>query len=122
MRPAKNKMGTPDLFRRRIIITMPPWAPYIIAGGVITSAFIPAVLMMITEIVCVVATFLAVLFTLLVRKELREMRYNVHALLNDIDNDTLPENVTDFPVKVIPPGTIGKVNGDRSSKVRLSGQ
>jgi hypothetical protein len=116
MRPAKRRGGVPELFRSRILISLPPYSPWVIGGGLAIAIFVPSGLRTMTNIVCLIAATVSVFCAYLVRRELRELRFRVHSILHDIDNDQLTlddddDNVTRFPTINIPKGSVPKVNG-----------
>jgi hypothetical protein len=117
----RKKRRPPDIFARKWIITIPPYGPPIIAGGVIVSFFLPDAMRQMTNIICVIAAFICVASALLVRRELNELRLQVHSILHDIDNlDLLEELDTDDSPNIrIPHSKLKDVNG--TNVTRLSG-
>ena len=77
----------PDLFRHRIIIVIPPWGVVIVAGAIGIAIFdrLPVV----TEAIAILAALLALGCAWTARRMVRDLRYQVHEVLNDIGNETI---------------------------------
>ena len=108
-----------DLFKRKLIITMPPFGLYVIGASIALTAFIPNGLRMISNVVCIVAAVACMAAAWQARRALREIRFSMHRILHDIGNEELDMTETPSPVLRVPRKQIGKVNGYPDSSTRL---
>lgn len=109
------KVRKTTLFHYRIVITLPPWGVLVMAGAV--GVGLVSQPMLVTNIVSVAATGIAVVFCVVARRIVKALRFEVHEALNNIGSDEL--ELTDYEPK---PETIrlkkmGHTNGSRSSRV-----
>jgi hypothetical protein len=108
-----------NLFARRLVIVVPPYGIPIIAGAILYG--LVRTPMLANSVVCFILSVTALLVTIAARRSLREFRYSVHAALNDIENEDIPDvvEVSDSHEIVLKP-LKAKVNGTASDNVRVS--
>jgi hypothetical protein len=107
-----------DLFRRRIVIAVPDWSVFVVAGAVGFGLLDKPLL--VTNIICLVTTVVALVTVWLARRQLRALRYEVHEALNNINtaDDELIQEVSEPPAEPITLKKIdNRVNGKRSTRV-----
>lgn len=105
------------LFRYRIVITIPPWTVFVMAGAI--GFALLRTPQLVTSIVSFCLTVAAVLCVWIARKQVRALRYDVHGALNDInsvsdDDEELTHKLEDYDPETF---HLKKVNGKRSSRV-----
>jgi len=117
IRASRRTGRIPELFQRRLVITLPRWSPLVIAGGV-AFGLVDAFTVM-TSIVCAISTVVALIAVVRAQKIVWRLRAQVHSVLNDIDNEDMP--VTSIYSDDTPPQRVRftNVNG---SKTGVSGQ
>jgi hypothetical protein len=76
-----------NLFKTRIVIAVPPWGVFVVAGAIGVAIFDR--LAFVTEVISLVAAILAISCAWVARRMVRDLRYQVHEVLNDIGNDEL---------------------------------
>jgi hypothetical protein len=85
-----------DIFTRRYIITMPPWAPWLVAIAIFAAIALKAEI--IATAFCMVMALLSATFCRIAWYHMREVRIALHDALNDIDNDDLDPLALEEPV------------------------
>jgi hypothetical protein len=81
----------PSLFQRRIVITIPPWGVVVVAAaiaGAILDRFA-----MVTEIISVILCFISLVAVLTAQRIVKNLRYQVHAIITNQDNEDLNEEI-----------------------------
>src|SRR5215831_10270898 len=81
----QRKSKIPDLFQRKLVITLPRWSPLVLAGGVIVGMLDR--LTVLTDVISVLAATAAVLCAVKCQRQLIHLRRQVHSTLHNIDND-----------------------------------
>ena len=108
-----NRMG--DLFRRKIIFTVPPWGVPIIAGAILFG--LVKTPMLVNSVVAFVLSCTALGLIVVARRQVRELRYAVHSALNDIENEDIESESVQSYLTDIP--EIEKVNGNTPDILRV---
>jgi hypothetical protein len=102
-----------DLFRRKIVITVRWWEIIILL-----ICIVPAVLFRlgpVTNVVCLAITFGVVFSGYRMRQSVQDLRYQVHKLLTNIENDELDED-PDF-IEATERIPVKAINGKRNARV-----
>lgn len=109
------KMRKASIFKYRLVITMPPWGVLVMAGAI--GIALVSQPMLVTNVVSIIITTMALILILVCRRQVRALRYDVHEALNNIGNDEL--ELGEFDTIDNSPETIRlkKVNGKRSARV-----
>ena len=106
----------PDLFKRRIIITIHPWAIPLIALALGTS--IAFSLNTTTNVICLIITFGVVFTGWRMRQQMQDLRFQVHEILNNLENHDLDEDIEQESDEPKPDRiNLKRVNGKRNSRV-----
>lgn len=107
----------PDIFRRKIVITVPPWAILPLAGGVAVGLIIPVSFHLMADIVSVVLTALALIQMIVARRMLKAARWDIHRMLRDIGNEDIPDDAEESPIRILrfPRGKPEQADEDASS-------
>jgi hypothetical protein len=87
----------PDLFLRKVVITISPWAVPVLAGGVIGGIAIPVVFDRVVMVISFTITLFALIQILLARKMLKQARWDIHRMLRDIGNEDIPDDAEEAP-------------------------
>jgi len=82
-----------DLFKRRIVITVPPWGVIVVAGAI--GAAILDRFALVTEIASIVMVAVMLVFVLTAKRIVKELRYQVHDVINNIHNDDIDEEISE---------------------------
>jgi Ca2+/Na+ antiporter len=100
-----------DVFRRKIVITIHPWAiPFIclaIALPIVFSFTIISNMVM----VALIATALILVWRM--NRYVQQLRYDMHRILHDIGNEDLDEEVKEATERI----SVKTINGQRSARV-----
>lgn len=104
-----------SIFKYRLVITMPPWAVFVMAGAIGLALLTKPLL--VTNVVSIIIVIMALILIYVSRRQVRALRYEVHEALNNIGNEDL--ELDDFDPIDNRPETIRlkKVNGRNSSRV-----
>jgi hypothetical protein len=90
MRKLPRKRKTADIFAKRIIITIPRNGVIVLALALALSVT-RASLGYWLNVVSLAITLAALTVVLVARRQVRELRYEMHSALNNIENDPNPE-------------------------------
>jgi hypothetical protein len=113
-----TRLRKSTLFRYRIIVTMPPWSVFLLAGAIALGLM--ARPMLLVTIISIITTALSLILVTVARRQVTALRYDVHEALNNIGNDDLV--LEDFDPDPEPERIVLKrMNGKRSSRVSESG-
>jgi hypothetical protein len=116
--PMTRRQRRSSLFHYRLIITIPAWGVFVMAGAIAIALLAKPLLM--TNIIALIVTAVALLLIKISRREVKHLRYEVHEALNNIGNEDLILNgYGDDIIDNRPDATIKlkKVNGNSSSRV-----
>jgi hypothetical protein len=110
------KMRKASIFKYRLVITIPPWGVLAMAGAI--GIALVSQPMLVTNVVSIIITTVALILIYVARRQVRALRYDVHEALNNIGNDDLELDDT-FETIDNTPETIRlkRVNGKRSARV-----
>lgn len=112
--PMTKRQRRSSLFQYRLVITMPTWGVFVMAGAI--GIALLAKPLLVTNIVALIVTTVALLLVKVARREVKKLRYEVHEALNNIGNDELElgdyiDNRPDATIR------LKRVNGNSSSRV-----
>ena len=91
------RRAQPDIFKRKIVITIPPWAILPLTGGVIAGLAIPVSFHLMADVISTVLTALALIQMIVARRMLKRARWDIHRMLRDIGNEDIPEDAEEAP-------------------------
>lgn len=112
------RMRKATLFHRRIIVTVPPWAIWLIAAATFLSGLARPIVLV--TIISIITTVLSLGLVIIARRQVRALRHDVYEALHNIGNDDL--ELEDYDPE--PPAEkiiLKRMNGHRSSRVSESG-
>jgi hypothetical protein len=95
------RRAQPDIFKRKIVITIPPWAIPVLVGGVVGGIAIPVVFNRMMDAIAFTLTLLALAQMVMARKMLKRARWDIHRMLRDIGNDDIPDDAEEPPTRII---------------------
>jgi signal transduction histidine kinase len=75
------------------VITVPPWGVIVVAGAI--GAAILDRFALVTEIASIIMVAVMLVFVLTARRIVKELRYQVHAIITNQDNEDVEEDISD---------------------------
>ena len=83
-----------DIFRRKFIITIPPWGVLVFSAVVATAIGVQITRMLVVFLLIIVLCALVAAVTQ--HRLVNELRYSIHNILHDIENDGRYSEQTSF--------------------------
>ena len=107
----RRYLGIPDAFRRKIVITIHPWAvPFICISVALPIVFSFTV---VGDMVLLGIAATALVMVWRMAKIVQGIKYDVHHILNGIEDDLEAPVKEDKPERI----TLKRMNGQRSTRV-----
>lgn len=109
-----------DVFRRKIVITIPPWGVLVFSAIVAVSIGAQITRMLVIFLLIIVLS--AFIATVVQHRLVNELRYSIHNILHDIENDGRYNDSPSFQEYIAEEAKpdripLKKINGDNSSRV-----
>jgi hypothetical protein len=108
---SRRRKLQPDLFKRRIVISISPWAVPLIALAIGTALIFK--LTAFTNVICLAITFGCVFSAWRFRQQMRDLRYSMKHAQNGVDEDDEIEQYEDYIEKI----PVKAINGSRNARV-----